>query len=809
MATRTNHDEAGQLRQLPLLALRNGVLFPGLTIAVPLGRARSLAMAEAVAEGGEVVVACQRDRDQDAPGLDDLHAVATLAVVRRKLRLSNRQMRLVLEGRRRVQLAALESSDPFWTASFVEADADEPPERADPETQALADSLLPRVTALGLEASEGLKARLESAELRHDPGALADTVAAALGLSTERELNVLATVDVAERLRLLHDLISEVELAQDIRGRIDREVRQGLSKGHREAMLRQQLRAIHKELGEEGHEQAATEELRARITAAGLSAEAAEVAERELTRLQSMPAAQPEHHVIRRYLDFMADLPWERRAEVNEDHDAVAARLDADHFGLDEVKRRILEHLAVHRLTAGKRGTQLCLVGPPGVGKTSLGRSIAEATGRPFQRISLGGVRDEAEIRGHRRTYVGALPGRILAAMRKAGARNPVLLIDEVDKLTQGWMGSPESALLEVLDPEQNHTFADHYLEVPFDLSEVLFLCTANSLETLSAPLRDRMEIVELEGYTPEEKLHIAEDHLLPDELEAHGLQPSALEISSAALERLVVDYTREAGVRQLKRELARIIRAVTVQVARGEQGTTEVGPEDLNGYLGKPKFFHEAAERTSLPGVATGLAWTPSGGDVLFVESSAMPGGGKLEITGKLGDVMKESARAALTYLRSHAHDLGVAPDFFESQDIHIHIPAGAVAKDGPSAGVTIFTALTSLVTGRLVRGDTAMTGECTLRGRVLPVGGIKAKVLAAHRAGVRRIVLPLRNERDLEDIPDSVRQQLEFILVKDMSEVLGAALEPLGVALSDADGGAVDADFAFTDATPVAPAC
>jgi len=780
MARQDDKQAQASTRRLPLLALRNGVLFPGLTIAVPLGRPRSVAMAQTVSEGSEIVVACQRDRNVDEPGLDDLHPVGTRAAVRRRLRVSGNQMRLVVEGLGRVRLAGVDATEPYWQVDFLEPDGQHAAD-AGAELHALADALSSRLSELGVEASEGLKARLASTQLRADPGALADTAAAALGLSTDKELKVLGAVDVQERLRLLHDLLSEAELLQDVRGRIDREVRQGLSKGHREALLRQQLRAIRKELGDDGKEDAAVEELRAKLDSAGLSEEAGEVAERELTRLRSMPPAQPEHHVIRRYLELMADLPWKHEAEVTMDPDVVAARLDADHFGLDEVKRRILEHLAVHRLTGGRRGTQLCLVGPPGTGKTSLGRSIAEATGRPFQRISLGGVRDEAEIRGHRRTYVGALPGRILAAMRKAGARNPVLLIDEVDKLSQGWMGSPESALLEVLDPEQNSTFADHYLEVPFDLSDVLFLCTANSLDTLSPPLRDRMEIVELEGYTPEEKRHIAEDHLLPNELEAHGLEPDAVTLTPSTLDRIVMDYTREAGVRQLKREIDRILRAVTVKVARGTTETTEVGPGDLREYLGKPRFFNEVAERTSLPGVATGLAWTPVGGDVLFVESSSMPGKGNLEITGKLGEVMKESARAALTYLRSHADDLGVAPDFLETVDLHIHIPAGAVPKDGPSAGVTIFTALASLVTGRLARGDTALTGECTLRGRVLPVGGIKAKLLAAHRAGVRRIVMPQRNERDLDDLPESIRDGLEIVLVTDMSQVLAAALEPL----------------------------
>ncbi|MEO1171816.1 MAG: endopeptidase La, partial [Myxococcota bacterium] len=579
------------------------------------------------------------------------------------------------------------------------------------------------------------------------------------------------------------ELVGEARTLAEMKTRVDREVRSELNKQQREAVLRSQLKAIRKELGEDAESGDEVEQLREKLDAAELPEEAQRVVDRELSRLSSINPAQAEYGVIRNYLELIASLPWSKRAEVKDDLNAVEEQLNADHHGLEKVKKRILEHLAVRKMTGANKGTILCLVGPPGVGKTSLGQSIADATGRPFVRVALGGVRDEAEVRGHRRTYVGALPGRIIHALRKVEAKNPVLLLDEVDKLGQGWMGSPEAALLEVLDPEQNHTFQDHYLELPFDLSEVFFLCTANTLETLSAPLRDRLEIVELQGYTMEEKLEIAKTHLVPKRLEDHGLHEGALTITDDALREVVTSYTREAGVRQLNREITRLCRAVTLEIAR--TNLDEKAPartldvNDVATHLGKPKFFNDVAERTIIPGVATGLAWTPVGGDILFVEASKMPGKGRFEFTGQLGDVMKESARAALTYIRANAEALAVDPEFMETTDLHVHIPAGAVPKDGPSAGVTMFTALTSLLTGRKVRSDTAMTGEATLRGRVLPVGGIKSKVLAAHRAGIERVILPKKNERDLDDVPADVQEKMTFIFAEDMSEVLDAALE------------------------------
>ncbi len=767
---------------VPVLPLRNGVLFPGTTTTVPVGRSSSVALTEGLEPGAVIVLATQRDRSVDEPGQADLFPIAVYARVRKVFAVAPGQYRVVLEGAARCHLAKLTQTTPYLSAEVfpaTELRADET------ESEMLADSLVKRFWELGASVSEGLKTALSEPDLGKTPARAADLVAAALGLPMEKEAAVLLELDVSARLRLLHGYVAEALELASLRTRIEQEVREGLSKGQREALLRQHLKAIQRELGDDDDPRNDLKKLEEQLQAADLPEEAREVAERELKRLQAMGPGQAEYHVNRRYLELIAELPWSERAATNEDIAAVMEQLDADHYGLDEVKRRIVEHLAVRKLTGRPRGTQLCLVGPPGVGKTSLGKSIADATGRPFVRIALGGVRDEAEIRGHRRTYVGSLPGRILAGLRKAKARNPVMLIDEIDKLGQGIMGNPEAALLEVLDPEQNSTFTDHYLELPFDLSEVLFVCTANSLDTLAGPLRDRLEIISIEGYTHEEKLQIARRHLLPRRLEDHGLDDQTLHLEDPAWTRMVVEYTREAGVRQLDRELVKICRAVTLEVARHGEGKaplTHVTADDLPRYLGKPRFFDEVAERTAQPGVAVGLAWTPVGGDVLFIETSRMPGKGRIEITGQLGDVMRESARAASSYLRSHAAELGVPPDFLERQDLHIHVPAGATPKDGPSAGVTIYTALTSLLTGRAVRSDTAMTGECTLRGRVLPVGGIKAKVLAAHRAGIRRVILPRRNERDLEEVPESVRAELEFLFAEEMHEVLAEALTPAG---------------------------
>ncbi len=760
---------------IPLLPLRNGVLFPGTGITLPLGRERSVALANSLRPGAIIAVVAQRDPRQNDPCAADLYPIGTYARVHRVRRNSAEDVRIVLEGLERFKLAAIVATEPFWMS---EGSPLEDSGATSKEALMLAEALREHVQELAGDAG-GTIAQAVTAD--DGPGPLADRIAAGLGLATDKEVEVLSTLDVAERLRLVARLLAEAKAMTEVKKRIESDVRQQLGKGQREALLREQLKAIQRELGADGPGDELGN-LRSRLDAAALPDEVRKVADRELRKLETAGPNQLEGSIIRNYLEWIADLPWSKKAEASDDLEAVARKLDADHFGLEEVKKRILEHMAVLKLSGQQRGTILCLAGPPGVGKTSLGQSIADASGRPFVRISLGGVRDEAEIRGHRRTYVGALPGRIVHALKKAGVKNPVILLDEIDKLGNGWQGSPEAALLEVLDPEQNRTFTDHYLELAFDLSEVLFICTANNLDTLSPPLRDRLEIIELSGYTPDEKIHIARRHLIPKQLHDHGLPDGVLEITDAALQAIVRDHTREPGVRQLNRQITKLCRALALEVARASDSkpaNAHVDVEDLGKYLGKAKFFSEVAERTAQAGVAIGLAWTPVGGEILFVETSRMLGKGRIEITGQLGDVMKESARAALSYVRSHADTLGVEPGFLDANDLHIHVPAGAVPKDGPSAGVTMFTALTSLLTGRKVRSDTAMTGECTLRGRVLPVGGIKAKVLAAHRAGLSRVILPERNRRDLDDVPEDVQASLEFVFAEDMSEVLDAALE------------------------------
>jgi ATP-dependent Lon protease len=768
---------------LPLLPLRSGVLLPDATLTLTVGRARSLALVDALAQGDTLVVAAQRDPRHDDPSLDDLHPEATVArlvQVHRGRSGDGEIVRITVLGVARASLGALVASEPHLrveTTPRVDIDANTT------EARALAEKLAELLAELPGKPS----AFEEIGALAGRPGGLADRTATLLGLEPKDAQAVLAEANVPARLRRVIEAVSALRELASLRKKIGDDVRKELGKNQREHLLREQLRAIRRELGDSGDD--ALARLRDRLDAAELPEEARRAADRELERLEQSGGQGAEANVIRTYLEWLASLPWSVRASTTDALDPIAARLDADHAGLDDVKKRVLEHMAVRKLTGSERGTILCLVGPPGVGKTSLGQSIAEATGRPFVRVSLGGVRDEAEIRGHRRTYVGALPGRILHALKKAGAKNPVVLLDELDKLSQMWGAAAESALLEVLDPEQNRAFVDHYLELPFDLSEVLFVCTANTLDTLSAPLRDRLEIVELRGYTALEKRDIARRHLAPKRVREAGLPPEAVTITDDAIAALIASYTREAGVRQLDRELGRVARSLALDVARADSSASSadaplaiaVDAEAVSRILGKPKFRNDVAERTSVPGVATGLAWTPVGGDILFIETTRMRGTGKLEITGQLGDVMKESARAALSYLKSRSDELGLDGATIEASDLHIHVPAGAVPKDGPSAGVTMFTALASLLTGRRVRPDTAMTGECTLRGRVLPVGGIASKVLAAHRAGIRRVVLPIDNERDLDDVPAEAREALEVLLVRDMREVLEAALEPL----------------------------
>ena len=761
-----------------VLPLRTGVLFPGTTLTFAVGRPRSLALVRNLHPGDVIVTMTQRDPRVADLAAEDLYGFGTFARVQSVSRRNDSEYELALEGLGRARLDKLDGTGAFYTAELTHV----PEALADSvEAKELARALATEVRDLVRDAGGALGA-LDLDE--GNPSGFADRIAAFIDLPTETEIELLAEPDVTQRIRLLVKRISEARAQAEVRSKIESEVKKELGKNQREHVLREQMRAIKKELGD-GDGADELDGLRTRLEEAKLPEDVQKVASRELRRLESMNGQGAETHVIRNYLELIADLPWSVRAESTIDLDKITAQLEGDHYGLADIKKRILEHVAVLKLSGNTRGTLLCFVGPPGVGKTSLGQSIADATGRPFIRVALGGVRDEAEVRGHRRTYVGALPGRILSALRKAKVKNPVVLLDEIDKLGAGWAGNPESALLEVLDPEQNKTFTDHYLELPFDLSEVMFVCTANTLETLSAPLRDRLEIVELTGYTQDEKVHIAKQHLVAKRTSEHGIADGKLTISDDALSAIVRDYTREAGVRQLDREIKKLCRAAALEVARKVTKTDEavatvvIDEADLAGHLGKPKFEREIAERTSIAGVSTGLAWTPFGGSILFIETSRMPGKGRVEITGQLGDVMKESARAALTYVRSNAERLGIRAEVVEDQDVHIHVPAGAVPKDGPSAGVTIFTALVSLFTGRRVRPDTAMTGEATLRGRVLPVGGIKAKVLAAHRAGIKRVILPRKCGADLDELPKDVLESLEVFLVDDMSQVIEHALE------------------------------
>jgi ATP-dependent Lon protease len=757
--------------EYPLIPLRNMVLQPGTVASVNVGRSKSVRLIEAIKEGDFLVAGVQRDSTTQKPEFGDLHPMGTLARVVKIMKQPSDSWVLVLEGVARFRIDKNLMTEPFFTV----------------EGEALKDEGDETIEAITLAAviQEELEEMLQSdggalaGQLPSDdsPGRFADKVAAVLPLEMDQRITVLMTLNAAERLRLVARLVAQVRAQAEVRQTIEAEVRGELNKNHKEAILRQQLKAIRNELGKPEEE---TDDLRSRLEAITFPVDTGKVVAKELDRMDSLDSNQSEYNVVRTYLEWMADLPWDTSAPVKSDLNAIEAQLNADHFGLQDVKQRILEHMAVLKLSGNPKGTILCLAGPPGVGKTSLGQSIADATGRPFVRIALGGVRDEAEIRGHRRTYIGSRPGRIINALKKAGANNPVVLLDEVDKLGRGVQGDPEAALLEVLDPEQNSTFQDHYLEVPFDLSNVLFICTANQLENMSAPLRDRLEIIEVAGYTRAEKQEIARHHLVPRQLKDHAITPEALTITDNALELMIAGYTREAGVRQLNRNITKLCRAVALEIARTDaKVVVNVDADNIEKYMGKVRYHNESAARTSLPGVATGLAWTPVGGDILFIETSKMPGTGQLQITGQLGEVMQESARAALTYVRSHAEELGIDPAFFKTHDVHIHVPAGAVPKDGPSAGVTIFTALASLLTDRKVRADAAMTGECTLRGRVLPVGGIKAKVLAAHRAGIKRIILPAHNMADLDEVPAAALAELEIIPAEDMTQVLAAALE------------------------------
>jgi ATP-dependent Lon protease len=767
--------------KLPVLPIRNAVLFPGAVAPFDVGREKSVALVEELDNLGSPVIAifAQRDPATDDPGFDDLYPVGCAARVLKALKHSSGNYSLILQGLTRIRLHSMVQTAPYLLAKIQKLDQ---PPTEDVEVEALSMSLrdiAKQVIQLMPELPREASSLIDSIQ---EPGALSDLVAANLDAPVEEKAQLIETVDVKERIRKVLRLLTRQLEVLKMRDRINSQIKEEMGKNQREYVLRQQLKAIKEELGEDDGDQGDLDGLEERITKADLPQEADQVARKQLKRLRSMQVGSAEYTVVRTYLDWILDIPWNASTQDNMDILTVREVLDEDHYGLDKVKKRIVEYLAVRKLKKDKKGPILCLIGPPGVGKTSLGKSVARALGRKFHRISLGGVHDEAAIRGHRRTYVGALPGQIIQGMKKAATVNPVFMMDEVDKIGHDFRGDPSAALLEVLDPEQNNAFADHYLEIPYDLSHVMFIGTANVPDPIPPPLRDRMEILELPGYTRREKLAIARRHLIPKQLDEHGLGEGQVNITDPAVEEIIDHWTREAGVRSLERSIASVIRGVAVKVAEGDDSPRTIETEDqLREYLGPIRFTSEVAERTEETGVATGLAWTSVGGEILFIEATKMFGTGKLQLTGQLGDVMKESAQAALSYVRTNAERYGISRDFLEKSDLHIHIPAGAMPKDGPSAGVTMFTALVSMLTGIRVRHDVAMTGEITLRGRVLPVGGVKEKVLAAHRAGIRRLLLPERCKADLEEVPKEIKDELEFVFVQRMDQILENALESM----------------------------
>jgi len=761
---------------LPLIPLRDLSLFPNLVVPLFVGRERSIkALEEAMREGHLVALATQRRAETQDPMAEDIYEIGCIASVMQELKLPDGTAKALVEGKERFRIVEFVQTDPFF---LVRVETIKEPQGTDVEIEALMRALVrdfEHVAELGRPIPHEVLVAASSIE---EPGRLADFVAFHLNLRVDDKQQILEALDPRDRLeqatRFLKKEIEILELGTKIQDR----VKEQMTNTQREYFLREQLKAIQQELGQYDEAQAEVEEYTERIRAAGMPEEVAEKALKELGRFQKMPAAGAETSVIRTYLDWLVGLPW--TVESEEKLDLVEAQhiLDEDHYGLEKVKERILEYLAVHKLTDTMRGPILCFVGPPGVGKTSIGRSISRALGRQFIRMSLGGVRDEAEIRGHRRTYVGALPGRIIQSISQAGTKNPVFMMDEIDKVGADFRGDPTSALLEVLDPEQNNSFQDHYLEAPFDLSNVMFITTANLLDTIPPALRDRMEVIHFPGYTEDEKIHIAEKYLIPKQLAEHGLSPAKLEIKRDAVSDMVRVYTREAGVRGLERTVATIARQVARKVVEGKKGKTVVSHRTIHKYLGPEKFSFGMAGEKDEVGVSTGLVWTEAGGDVISIEATQMPGKGALILTGQLGDVMRESATAAVSYIRSRAGELGVPADFQDHTDLHIHVPAAATPKDGPSAGITMATAIASALTGCPVRRDIAMTGEITLRGRVLPIGGLKDKLLAAHRAGLSTVLIPKENVRDLQLLPERVRTELNIVPVKTMDEVLEMAL-------------------------------
>ena len=763
---------------LVILPIRNRVLFPSMMMPLTVrGRARRHAVEEAVRQQVQIGIVVQRDPNIEAPKPEDLYEVGTAADVARMFTLPDGRRQVLVQGRRRFQINEFIETDPLFIARVTMV------EEKIPQTKEFAARILhlrqeaARALSLFPEPTNEMRAMIERIE---DPLSIIDMIAATLDLPMAEKQEIFAVLDPEARAqRVSEKLARQIELLE-LSQKIGAETKDSMDKSQRQYFLREQLKAIQKELGETDGKGLEVEELRKKLYDAKMPPEVEKEVLKELARLERIPEAAPEYSLLRTYFDWLVELPWNVFTEEQIDLPKAREILDADHHGLEKVKKRIIEFLAVRKLMPHGKSPILCLVGPPGVGKTSLGQSIARAMNRKFVRQSLGGVHDEADVRGHRRTYVGALPGNIIQGIRKAGSRNPVFMLDEVDKLSASYHGDPSAALLEVLDPAQNGTFQDHYIALPFDLSQVLFIATANVLDTIPGPLRDRMEVLELPGYIEEDKLAIAKGYLVPRQTAENGLKPENINFTDEAIREIIRSYTREAGVRQLERELGAVCRSVATRIADGSAETLAIKPESLPALLGPQKFFNEIALRTSLPGVATGLAWTQFGGDILFVEATKMAGDGKLILTGQLGDVMKESALAALSLVKSRAETLGIDPSIFKANDLHIHIPAGAIPKDGPSAGVTLFVALVSLLTGRRISKDVAMTGEISLRGLVLPVGGIKEKMLAAKRAGISSVLLPELNRRDLEEISPAGRQGIRFEFLKTADEALRLALEP-----------------------------
>ncbi|MBN8722142.1 MAG: endopeptidase La [Acidobacteria bacterium] len=765
--------------QYPIISLKNTVVFPYMVLPLSVGRTRSLAAAEAATNTEEklVVLVTQKEVATEEPSQNDLYNIGTLAVIKRSIRMNENNLQLIVQGIGRVKINSVDITDNNYLLGTVEPLADL--KESSTETEALhraINDLVGKSLSMLQNVPEDLTSIVVSTE---DPVKLSYMLATLFHMEIDKEQKLLEANTKLDLLKTMHEYLTHEVQVLELRQKIQGDAQAEIHKAQREYVLRQQLKQIQKELGEEDPEKAELEMLRQKIDEANLPAEVLKEVNREMKRLEKLPPAAPDHQVIRTYLDVVLELPWHKATTDNLDLKHAREVLAEDHYGLNDIKDRIIEHLAVLKLNPTAKSPIICFVGPPGVGKTSLGHSIARALGRKFERMSLGGVHDEAELRGHRRTYIGSMPGRIIQSMRRAGVKNPVLMLDEVDKLGRDFRGDPASALLEVLDPAQNTTFRDHYLDLPFDLSKVFFICTANSLETIPGPLLDRMEVISLSGYTEQEKLEISKRYLLPRQLKETGLTDAQIQIDEKTISELISSYTREAGVRQLERTLGQLARKVAVKIALSEVAEMKIEPSMLDDLLGPDKFLPEEMRTELQPGVATGLAWTPVGGDVLYIEATLLPGGKDLTLTGQLGDVMKESARAAMSYLWANSHRFGIDREVFKNAGLHLHVPAGAVPKDGPSAGITMTTALASLYLNKAMRADTAMTGEITLSGLVLPIGGLKEKVLAARRAGIRRIIMPKANEKDLVKLPVEVKQEMEFIPVKTIEQVLNNAIE------------------------------